>query len=257
MSKNTETTKNNPEANWEIKDRTYRLSGGKSPLSYTIQTKHTRKKPLLYFDEETTLNRQIRYAENQNSIFVDEQDDHAHVSHVAFNDGSIMVPRNMQSLQKLLSIYHPKAGKTWFEFDPVKKQHDALAIIEHEMDALTTVGELEFDALEAILRAEYGTQVSTWDPKVMKRQGYAFAKNNPTLFLELAKDEDIQLKGTIAAAFDYNLLIAADGGRTVTWNNGKKVITVPFEQTPIDAMTAFVKSSDGQDVLKSIQKKLK
>ena len=45
---------------WEIKDRTYRLTGNKSPLTYTIQTKHTRKKPLLYFDEETGQNRELK-----------------------------------------------------------------------------------------------------------------------------------------------------------------------------------------------------
>ena len=40
------------ERNWQIKDRTYILSGGKAPLSWTIQSKHTTRKPLLWFDEE-------------------------------------------------------------------------------------------------------------------------------------------------------------------------------------------------------------
>ena len=40
------------EKNWQIKDRTYILAGGRSPLSWTIQSKHTQRKPLLWFDEE-------------------------------------------------------------------------------------------------------------------------------------------------------------------------------------------------------------
>ena len=38
---------------WEIKDRNYYLTGNESPLTFTIPSKHTRKHPLLYFDEAT------------------------------------------------------------------------------------------------------------------------------------------------------------------------------------------------------------
>ena len=38
---------------WEIKDRVYFLKGNKTPLTYTIPGKHTKKHALLYFDEKT------------------------------------------------------------------------------------------------------------------------------------------------------------------------------------------------------------
>ena len=47
---------------WEIKDRTYYLKGNKSPLTLTIPGKHTRKHALLYFDEKTGKQREIKYA---------------------------------------------------------------------------------------------------------------------------------------------------------------------------------------------------
>ena len=47
MSENTE--------NWEIKDRHYYLTMGKTPLTYTLASKHTQRFPLLYFDEEKGL----------------------------------------------------------------------------------------------------------------------------------------------------------------------------------------------------------
>ena len=62
------------EKGWEIKDRTYVLTNNRAPISWTIQTKHTARKPLLYFDEATGINKEIRYATNQRSLFVDEQD---------------------------------------------------------------------------------------------------------------------------------------------------------------------------------------
>ena len=88
------------EKGWEIKDRTYVLTGNRSPISWTIQTKHTARKPLLYFDEATGINREIRYATNQRSLFVDGQDGAVTLSHVMFLDGVLYVPKEEQNLQK-------------------------------------------------------------------------------------------------------------------------------------------------------------
>ena len=59
---------------FEFKDRTYVLKTGKSPLVYTLPSKHSARKPLLYFDQRTWSQREIRYATNQPSPFVDEQE---------------------------------------------------------------------------------------------------------------------------------------------------------------------------------------
>ena len=45
--------KQEPVNTWEIKDRTYILKGNKEPITYTIQSRHTKKYSLLYFDEKT------------------------------------------------------------------------------------------------------------------------------------------------------------------------------------------------------------
>ena len=52
---------------WEIKDRIYYLTGTRTPLTLTIPGKHTRKHALLYFDESTGKQKEIRYATNQDS----------------------------------------------------------------------------------------------------------------------------------------------------------------------------------------------
>jgi hypothetical protein len=62
----TKTTKTNPETGWEIKDRTYILKGNRSPITWTIQSKHTSRKPLLYFDEVKGENKEIRYLRIEN-----------------------------------------------------------------------------------------------------------------------------------------------------------------------------------------------
>jgi hypothetical protein len=96
---------------WEIKDRVYFLKGNKSPLTDTIPGRHTKKHALLYFDEKTGKSREIRYATNQDSPFVDEQKGEVTLGHIIFRDGDLKVPKEKQSLQKLLSLYHPLKGK--------------------------------------------------------------------------------------------------------------------------------------------------
>ena len=58
---------------WEYKDRFYNLNNNKSPLTFRINSKHTARKPLMYFDKEKGHNRELRYATNMKSPFVDEQ----------------------------------------------------------------------------------------------------------------------------------------------------------------------------------------
>ena len=51
-------------------DKVYRLTKEKAPLSYTIASRHTKRKSLLYFDESTGINRAIRYAKKSKKYFL-------------------------------------------------------------------------------------------------------------------------------------------------------------------------------------------
>ena len=244
------------EKNWEVKDRVYRLKVG-SPLSWTIQTKHTRKKPLLYFDEELGYNREIRYATNQRSLFVDEQDGYVTLGHVIFKDGMLMVPKSDQPLQKLMSIYHPKSGTQWEEVDKDKKAQDTVASLEKTLDALNLVTELEEDHLIAVLRTEHGSTVINWTPAQVKRMGFALANKNPKLFIELAKDDEIQLRNTAIMAKEAGLIDLVNNNTQFITKGGKKLFTVPFDENPYQALARWFKTDEGVDVYKSIEKKLK
>ncbi len=244
------------EKDWEIKDRVYKLKVG-SPLTWTIQTKHNRKKPLLYFDEEKGINREIRYATNQNSIFVDEQDGYATLGHVMFEDGMLYVSRRDQSLQKLLSIYHPLAKTQWMEIDHDKKAKDTVASVEKTLDALNLVTELEEDHLIAILRTEHGSAVTRWTPSQVKRMGFALAQKNPKLFVDLASDEEIQIRNTAVMASEAGIIKLVNNNTQFNSKSGKKLFTVPFDENPYQAIARWFKTDEGVDVLKSIEKKLK
>ena len=69
-------TKEKPsvEKGWEIKDRTYFVTGRYKPLTLRIPSKHSTKVPMLWYDEETNTQRELRYATNMDSPFRDEQE---------------------------------------------------------------------------------------------------------------------------------------------------------------------------------------
>jgi len=113
---NTAINKEPAKPSWEIKDRVYYLLGNKSPLTLKIPGRHTRKHSLLYFDQETGKQREIRYATNQDSPLVDEQKGEVTLGHIMFKEGSLSVPKQLQNLQKLLSIYHPLKHRIYAEF---------------------------------------------------------------------------------------------------------------------------------------------
>ncbi len=242
-------------SNWEIKDRHYYLVG-KQPLTYTIPSRHSTKRPLLWFDPELNEQREIRYATNMNSVFVDEQKGEATLGHIMFKDGHLHVPKEFQSLQKLLSIYHPFLNKRYREHDSVVEAQDELQTIELELEALNIATSMDIDMAEAIVRVELGSSVSGMSSKEIKRDLLLFAKRNPALFLDLANDENVQLRNFAIKAKEANIISLSQDQRTISWaSNGKKLMTVPFDENPYSAFAAFLQTDEGVEVYKSIEKK--
>ena len=243
---------------WEIKDRTYHLIGRGDPLTYVLSSKSTPRKPLLWFDEEKGYNREIRYASNQRSCFIDEQDNNAILSHIVFENGGLYVPKENQPLQKLLTLYHPKKGLVYKEKDDVAEAKEDLVSIETEMDALNTAMSIDVDQAEAILRVEVGSSVDKMSSAELKRDLYIFARNNPVLFLELVNDENVILRNLAIKAAEMGIIKLSQDQRTFSWGtNNKKLMTVPFDENPYSAFAAYLKTDEGVEVFKSIEKKLK
>lgn len=242
---------------WEVKPRTYIVKGNKQPLTLTIPGKHTRKSPLLYFDKDQAKQRELRYATNMNSPFTDEQKGEVTLGHITFRDGILSVPEENQILQKLLSLYHPLKDKKYFEFDSVEEAEDDLDIIEMEVHALNAAMEMDIDQAEAILRVEKGSSVSNMKSKELKRDLLLFAKRKPDLFLNLANDENVQLRNFGIKAIEAQIINLSQDQRTFHWSsNDRKLFTVPFDENPYSALAAWFKTDEGVEVYKSIEKRV-
>ena len=238
---------------WVIKDRVYALKEGLAPLSYTIKSYN-----IYYFDEEKGYERELKYTNNQKTPFVDEFVGDAKLEHITFEDGTLEVPKSKQTLQKLLSLYHPQRNRLFFEFDPEANAEDELDIMELEVEALNAAMSMEIDQIEAIVRTEVGNKASQMSSKELKRDLINIAKKNPKLFLELANDENINIRNMGIRAVEAGIIKLSPDQRTFTWGStNRQLATVPYEENPYSALTAFFKTDEGIEVYKAIEKRLK
>jgi|TARA_B110001452_G_scaffold122975_1_gene101985 hypothetical protein len=242
---------------WEMKDRVYFLKGDKSPLTLTIPGKHTRKHALLYFDKESGKQKEIRYATNMDSPFVDEQKGEVTMGHIRFDDGFLRVPQSKQNLQKLLSLYHPLKGRIYEEYSALEEAEDELDVLDMQIDALNAARTLDVDHAEAILRVEIGSKVNNMSSKELRRDLLLFAKKSPSLFISLANDENVQLRNFAIRASEAGIIKLSPDQRTIHWgSNDRKLMNVPFDENPFSAFAAFLKTDEGVEIYKSIDKKL-
>ena len=241
-----------PEDEWEIKDRTYYLKKGRKPLSYMIRSAN-----IYYFDEEKGYERELKYCENQQTPFVDEMKGDQRLSHIIFRSGALFVPKNKTILQKLLSLYHPHRNKVFYEWKPAKRAEDQMEVLNLQVDALITARNIDIDMAEAILRVEVGSKVDKLSSKELKRDLLIFAKRNPKLFLDLADDENVMLRNFGIKAVENGLLRLSSDQRYFMWgSNGRKIMTVPFDENPYTALAHWFKTDEGMEVFSNIEKRL-
>tara|TARA_R100001594_G_scaffold7823_4_gene20852 strand:- start:1598 stop:2428 length:831 start_codon:yes stop_codon:yes gene_type:complete len=241
-----------PKNTWEIKDRFYYLKGRKKPVSRSIRSAN-----LFWFDEEKGYEREIKYCQNQRTCFVDEMKGEQRLEHIIFRDGSLFVPKEKSTLQKFLSLYHPHRNQLYYEHKPVEIAQNELDWLEFEVEALKIAKEMEIDIAEAIMRVEIGSEVNKLSSKELRRDLLLFARSNPKLFLELASDENVQLRNFGIKAVEARIIKLSSDQRHFMWGStGRKLMTVPFEEHPYSALAQWFKTDEGMEVYSNIEKRM-
>ena len=243
---------------WEYKDRLYEITTKRKPLVYSVPSRHSAKVPLLWFDEEKGYQRELRYATNQKSCFVDEQDGPVTLGRIIFRDGVLQVPKEQVALQQLLSLYHPyTTNGTIIEYNPTAIAEAQVDNIEFQLEAMNAAVEMDIDQAEAILRVEIGSAVSNMSSKELKRDLLLLARQSPALFLQLANDDNVHLRNIGIRATEAGLIALSPDNRTFTYaSTGRKLMTVPFDEHPYSALAAYFKTDEGMEVLNTIEKRL-
>jgi len=242
-----------PSNEWEIKDRLYKLKSDKKPLSRSIKSAD-----IYYFDEEKGYERELKYCQNQRTPFVDEMKGDQRLEHIVFRSGNLFVEKEKTILQKLLSLYHPHRDSIYEEYKPAKLAADEIDILEMQVDALTAARNIDIDIAEAIMRAEVGSKVSGLSSKELRRDLLVFARNNPKLFLELADDENVILRNFGIRAVEAGILRLSSDQRSFLWgSNGRKIMTIPFDEHPYTALAHWFKTDEGMEIYSNIEKRMK
>ena len=240
-----------PADEWEIKDRVYHLTSGKTPLSRSIKSAG-----IYYFDEEKGYERELKYCQNQKTSFVDEMKGDQRLEHIVFRGGSLFVPKQQTVLQKLLSLYHPHKDQLFEEYKPSALAAEEIDILNIQVDALIAARNIDIDMAEAIMRVEKGSAVSNLSSKELKRDLLVFARNNPKLFLELADDENVMLRNFGIKAVEAGILRLSSDQRNFLWgSNGRQVMVVPFDEHPYTALAHWFKTDEGMEIYSNIEKR--
>ncbi len=236
---------------WEVKDRLYYLKGRQKPISYLMKSAN-----VYWFDPEKQVQRELKYCKNQQTCFVDEMKGDQRLSHIVFRDGSLFVPKEEVILQKLLSLYHPHKDKLFYEYKPAVEAQSQIDVLELEADAIVTARSLDIDMVEAIMRVEKGSEVSKMSSKELKRDLLVFARTNPNLFLELASDDNVQLRNFGIKAVEEGVIKLSSDQRNFMWgSNDRKIMTVPFDEHPYTALAHWFKTDEGMEIYSNIEKR--
>lgn len=199
----------------------YRLKREVAPLCFMLNSHHNKRSPLLYFDEETGINKPLRYARNQKSPFEDEQDGNAILEPVVFEDGFLLVDRTNQVLQEFLS-YHPGNGMIFEEIDNKKDAAEELEVEELVLDAQLLARDLDLGMLETVSRVLIGGNADKLSTAELKRDILVYSRNYPIEFIEMLNDPALQMYDDVAQFFASVLLIIKNKNRDVYFNLEKK-----------------------------------
>ena len=236
----------------ELKDRVFVLTNDRAPLSYYIASRDTKRSRLLFTDPDTGRNRAMRYARNQESPFIDEQDDTAILEPIVFEEGFLKVPKTNKSLQDFLAI-HPgnvaNGGNDFYEHDPEAEAQRRMEYLDLRTDAIIAAKTLDFNKTMAIARTFLKGNIDKMSSSEIKYDVLLFAENNPEEFLSAIDDPDMDLNNIAARAMKEGM-VSLRGGKDIFYNlkdNKKKILTIPHGMKPEDAFASWLHSDEGTE----------
>jgi len=237
-----------------MKSKIYKLKGNKAPLMFMLNSRNSIRNPLLYFDGKR--NKALRYAKNQASPFQDEQDGFAIVEPVIFEDGMLYVPETNPVLQEFLE-YHPGKNKIYVEVDNEKDATVDVENLDYELEAQIVARELDFDILETIARVVLSMNVDKMTSAEIKRDVRVFARNKPKDFLDAINDPLLVIQNKCSKFFNEGIIQMRNKGKDVYYNlptNKKKILTVPYGEDKLHALSVYMQTNEGMEVMEVLEK---
>ncbi len=221
-------------------------------MSFMLASRNTIAKRLYHFDGK--VNRELRYARNQKSPFVDEQDGNFILEPIIFEDGFLRVEDSNPVLQKFLEL-HPDNGASFVEVDSKKDAQKELDWLEIEADALSKARTIDYAMMENIARIALSIDPSRISTQELKRDIIIYAKNNPEEFLSIVNDPNVAHDGLVARLFDYGALVVKRNAVHYNLTNNKsKLLIIPAGQDAHEAVSSYFLTEEGAEVMATLEK---
>lgn len=242
----------------KTKEKRYVLEG-QAPLSFLLQARDMPTSRLLYYDEVKGKNRSLRYSKNQQSPFVDEQDDNVVLEPIVFEDGLLTVPANNPVLQKFLEL-HPLNGDVFKEWDPAA---EAEAYVRREnliLDAQIKAREISIEKKITIINLFQGKDASDWEKSEITRAIMNIAKSEPEDFLEALDNPDTDIEDLAIRSVKEGYVSIRNNDRDFHYNlkdNKKRMFSVPFGDDPMKCYVSWLKSTpEGTEFYQYLDKQI-
>lgn len=234
----------------ETKDRAFRIPSG-GGVVHLLRTKN-----ITHYDEETNTVREIRYCPNENSIWVDEQSEHAKKEAIVFRDGNLFVRKDQPNLAAYLDR-HPSnkknGGSLFEEILPSKKAEDTLESEFKVHDAVSLVRDRDIQDLLAVAMY-FGIGINRKAAEI-RFDLLQKAKKSPSDFIEAFDSPMVKTRATVYQAKDYQIIKLNNDG-AYWFDTNRLIVANPTGQDCLDTMTRFCLTERGASVLSSLEDQL-
>lgn len=255
---------------FKLVDKFYSTSTHKPPYPETYTIRNTD----VIYDEESEMERNIRYLEGVSTIFEDEQE---HLSEqkkkqrpeIRFIYGTLVVPAHKTSLVKFLTVSNMNS-KTVKRMPNTRPVYELINFEEQEQAAIDK-SEYRMDAMKLAMSApkeimiphcdyigvpfknQYGVERSERGIRVDYLE---FADKNPDAFIKTYNNPVVKIQYVINKAINVNMIDLSFTKGQAVWGDTKKFIAqIPDNALPVKFLSELCLTDKGKDFyaqLKSI-----
>ena len=222
----------------------------------------------LWVKDKEGKDRQIRYAENQKSIYIDEQKGHSKLPTLMLKDGVMTAERD--TLVDFMDA-HPLLNIKFRRIDP---ERDAAEALEHEEQVTLIKAEIlkkgkkkDGDvALQSLLvmksKVVSHLDVQSMGPNQVRQALYGLANAEPEIFLDedgnfnAFQTQEFIYQDVVLRAMAAEVIIMSPGGTKVSWANGETIIRVPKGKNEVEFFASWLRSEEGNPTLKQIAEEM-
>ena len=199
------------------------------------------------FDPQYNKVRQIRYSPNEQSIYVEEQSEHAQREHIIFRNKMLFVPIEKPNLLAFLSAHPDNKANGGKLFEMIDKSRSAEEELEREFTQFEAVALVRDKDISELLPVAMFLGINTKRKSAeIRRDLLIDAKKNPTRFVELFDNPQVKCKSAVLQAVEFQILNKkADG---MYWfDTNRLIVTAAAGLDPVDVMTRFCLTEKGAD----------